>query len=263
MPATAHRNRPSLTHGLIRMASTAAESAFHGLPWLLGILALTMALCVLLVWADAQGGRVPSLPATNTTPAPPQDTQAQLTPIDALWQSSQVLQVGDLRLRVLISSSDLSFELGEVQRLRLGSTDMPASELISPVMLRSLADCKALVVLGTASQEGQAHTEALRAQRRSDWVQYQLWRSGQVGCPLYTLNLGKAWPRAGAPHRPGGMHTEHQRRLIVLTLLEAPAPVLADEVQMRQSLRQALGQLQGLPVNVVQDYPLFDLARRH
>jgi hypothetical protein len=142
--------------------------------------------------------------------------------------------------------------------LRLAGQLVGVSELVSPVVLSSMSACKTLVVLGTASQEGNSDIEAQRARQRSDWVQYRLWRSGQVRCPLYTLNLGKAWPKAA--HYAT---TEHQRRLVVLTVLDAPTDALATDDSLRHALRAALWGIQGLAVNPVADYPLFELSRRH
>jgi hypothetical protein len=254
--------RQSLYKRLHRALSDVTDALLHALHWLVGIAVLALCLLGIVVWLALSGPRQSEAPKAperiiedHSTPL---DRTALLTPLDAIWQTSQVLQVGKVRLRVFITSSDMSFELGAINQLRLAGQPVGVSELVSPVLLSSMSACKALVVMGAASQEGGSDIEAQRARQRSDWVQYQLWRSGQVRCPLYTLNLGKAWPKA-TPRAT----TEHQRRLMVLTVLDAPTEALSTGDNLSRALRTALWGIQGLPVNPVADYPLFELSRRH
>ena len=188
--------------------------------------------------------------------------EARLKHVDAVWTATEPVRTTDLEFRVFVTSSDLAFDFAEVDRLNLAGKPMSLLDtLLTPVFTQSMAACKAMVVLGTASQEGDERTEAQRARDRSEHVQYQIWSSGLLECPLYTLNLGKARPSVQDAQDPA--RTAHQRRLVVVTVLDASPQTLDADHRLRAALHRALGQLKGLPVDLTRDYSSFDLVRKH
>lgn len=207
----------------------------------------------------------PINPLSETNSSPAQDTpvDASLSPVDVTWSASPELSAAGLRFRVFVTSSDLAFDFGHVDRLTLGGRPADLEKaILTPVFLSSMRSCRTLVVVGAASQEGEDAAELQRARQRADHVQYAMFSSGLVRCPLYTLTVGRARPSvARAAADPSA--TAFQRRLIVLAVLEAPAQTLREPRQLRDALHRVVSRLQGLPVDLVRDYASFELESKH
>ncbi len=238
--------------------------------WLARLLAcLALSLLVMLFYraSDTPPESSPGSKLHEQTHRPPvsepQPLQpTRLTRVDHAWEVTSPVQDEDLLFQVYVTSSDLAFDFSQVDRLSLAGRPAALSDaLLTPVFMQSMATCKAMVVLGTASQEGSSQTESRRAHQRAEHVQYHLWSSGRLDCPLYTLNLGRSRATQAASSDPEA--TAHQRRLIVVTVLDAADDTLARPDRLRAALHRALGRLDGLPVDPVRDYASFDLTRKH
>lgn len=183
------------------------------------------------------------------------------TPVDPLWSASQPIVTADLTLQLYITSKDMAFDFAAIDKLNVaGQTVDLAAEVITPVFINSFANCKALVVIGTSSQEGAPAEEDQRALDRSNYAQYQIWSTGKVACPVFTLNLGQARKTVETTNNE---KTAHQRRLIVATVLNAAPNTVGTAHLFRAALRRALGQVKGLPVDVLRDFSRFDLTQQH
>lgn len=238
--------------------------------WLARLLScLTLGLLALLVYraSDTPPEASPHGKLQEQTSHPPGSVPQPLPPtrltrVDHAWEVTSPVQDEDLWFQVYVTSSDLAFDFSQVDRLSLAGRPAALSDaLLTPVFQQSMATCKAMVVLGTASQEGATQTELRRALQRAEHVQYHLWSSGRLDCPLYTLNLGRARATQAASADPEA--TAHQRRLVVVTVLDAADDTLARPDRLRAALHRALGRLDGLPVDPVRDYASFDLTRKH
>lgn len=187
--------------------------------------------------------------------------KAKWTNLDNTWSASAPMTVAGVRFQLFITSSDVSFNFSEIDRLQVAGKTLDLGEhLLTPIFVKSFERCKAMVVLGTASQEGNPVLEARRARDRSEYVQYQIWSTGRLTCPMYTLNLGKA---RESVHVTDSSQTAHQRRLIVATILDADPQTLGSEHLLRAALHSALGRVKGLPVDPIRDYSSFTLERKH
>lgn len=185
-----------------------------------------------------------------------------LTPVaDTVWKKSPLVQHPVMDFEVWVTSSDLAFDYGRVDRLRLANQSMSLdTHVTTPIFMSHMQSCQAMVVVGAASQEGDEAVEMQRARDRAEFAQFAMWNSGQVRCPLYTLSVGKAL----AQNHVNPSQTAYQRRLVVLNIVRvSDNGVLRSDAAMASALRKALRKIEGLPVNLLTQYAAFEVERKH
>lgn len=198
----------------------------------------------------------PKPPAVETAaiaPAPAEVRQTKNSVVFAIEGKDKAGRRGTFDVVVL--NKNFLWVRGSAEELEKDGKAIPAAEVASAVLdeevRAALADAKAVITVGTASQEGSAPEELARAERRAKQAATLVALAVGAVAPIWTLNLGQ-YREPCANCETGG--TSWQRPFIVVAVKS-----LEPDTNLGEALSDAMSGQQKLPAP--KSYSAFALSR--